>query len=240
MPPGSQEGAGPIRGTEALKYPTLELQRPAWKALPVISSRSSPQFTVLAVCTGNICRSPTVERLLGHALGPDAEVSVASAGVGAVIGASMAGSMATLVTGVGVSPHGFRARQLTERMVEDAGLVLALTLAHRSQVVDLVPTAVRRAFTLREFARFASAVGRAALPVGTPAERMAALVPLAAAQRGRHRTLAAEDDVVDPYGGNEALYALSFAQLRPAVETIAAIVRAVEPENATEGEVPRW
>ena len=37
-------------------------------------------FRVLTVCTGNICRSPAVERLLAAALGPDADVEVSSAG----------------------------------------------------------------------------------------------------------------------------------------------------------------
>ena len=42
---------------------------------------------VLAVCTGNICRSPAVELLLRDRLG--AHVDVASAGVGAVVGRLM-------------------------------------------------------------------------------------------------------------------------------------------------------
>lgn len=178
--------------------------------------------TILTVCTGNICRSPAVERLLAHAL---PEVRVTSAGVRAVVGAPVSPPMAALLVEAGVRADGFAAQQLTEALVREADLVLALTRGHRSAIVDLVPSAVRRTFTLRELARFAAAVGGGALPATDVAERLRALVPLAAAQRGRVQVDPADDDVVDPYGGGDRLYAVSFAQLRPAVEAIAAVVR---------------
>ena len=186
--------------------------------------------TVLTVCTGNICRSPAVERLLAHAL---PGVRVASAGTRAVIGAPVSPPMASLLTEVGVRADGFAARQLTEGMVAEADLVLALTRGHRASIVDLVPGAVRRTFTLRELARLATAVGPDAVSAavraaaGSPddvAARIRALIPLAAAQRGRVPVAPADDDVVDPYGGGDRLYVTSFAQLRPAVEAIAAVV----------------
>lgn len=181
-------------------------------------------FTVLTVCTGNICRSPAVERLLAAALGPDSGVRVESAGVGAVVGAPVAPLMASRLDAVGVPHTGFAARQVTERMVREADLVLALTRNHRSTLVGLVPAAVRRTFTVRELARLATAVGPDALPAGTtPAERLAALVPLAAAQRGLHRARPQDDDVVDPWGRDDAAYARSFDQLAPAVRAIATV-----------------
>ncbi len=177
---------------------------------------------MLTVCTGNICRSPAAERLLAQAL---PEVTVVSAGVRAVVGAPISGPMATLLGAAGAPTDGFAARQLTESMVADADLVLALTRGHRSAIVELVPAAVRRTFTLRELARFATAVGADALPADDVGARLRALVPLAAAQRGRAPVDPRDDDVVDPYGGSDRLYAESFAQLRPAVEAIAAVVR---------------
>ena len=194
---------------------------------------SARPFTVLAVCTGNICRSPAVERLLAAELGTDtpatahagSHVVVASAGVGAVVRAPVAPQMASLVRGAGASTDGFAARQLTEQMLREADLVLALTKAHRSRIVALHPGAVRRTFTLRELARLAAAVDPADLPAGTTAERLRALIPLAAAQRGRQAGASDGDDVVDPYGGSDALFARSFDELRPAVAGIARVVR---------------
>lgn len=180
---------------------------------------------VLVVCTGNICRSPAAERLLAHALGPDAGVRVASAGTRAVVGSAISPPMAALLAGARAPQDGFAARQLTRDMVAEATVVVTMTREHRGRVVELLPEAVRRTFTLRELARLAAAVELDDLPAGSPADRLAALVPLAAAQRGRVPVVAEDDGVDDPYGYGDAAYARSFDQLRPAVETIAAVLR---------------
>ncbi len=166
-----------------------------------------------------------MERLLRADLGSTSDIRVTSAGVNAVVGAPIPALMASLVAKAGADPDGFVARQLTEQMIRDADLVLALTKGHRSQIVSLHPGAVRHAFTLRELARLASAVDPAAIPSGSHATRLAALLPLAAAQRGRRPSEPGEDDVVDPYGGDAALYERSFGELHPAVRAIARLVR---------------
>ncbi|WP_227423306.1 arsenate reductase/protein-tyrosine-phosphatase family protein [Pengzhenrongella sicca] len=182
-------------------------------------------FTILAVCTGNICRSPAVERLLVAALDPDSGVRVTSAGVRAVVGAPMPAPMAALVRAAGADPDGFAARQLTEPMLRDADLVLALTKWHRAQIVSLYPGAVRRTFTVRELARLVSSVDPASLPDAGAGARLAALLPLAAAQRGVRRVAAGDDDVVDPYGRSDETYQRSFDELAPAVAEIVRVVR---------------
>ncbi|WP_182111837.1 low molecular weight phosphatase family protein [Actinotalea sp. JY-7876] len=186
---------------------------------------SRATFSILTVCTGNICRSPAVERLLAAGLGPDSGVSVTSAGTHAMVGYPVSEPMVPLLTTAGGTADGFAARQLTERLARDADLVLALTRAHRSAVVEAAPATVRRAFTLLEFARLAAAVDPAQLPAGTPAERLAALVPLATAQRGRTPVAPDADDVVDPYRRGDAVYAQVFDVMAPAVATIVAIAR---------------
>jgi protein-tyrosine phosphatase len=179
---------------------------------------SQEPFSILAVCTGNVCRSPAVERLLASKLGPT--VAVASAGTHALVGHPMPDPMAALLTDSGIEPDSFEARRLSENMLKEADLVLTMTRAQRGLVVELWPPAVRRAFTLREFARLLSAVDPAALPAGPPAERLRAAIPLAAAGRERQRMLPEEDDVVDPFRLSNAVYAASFAQIRSAVETV--------------------
>ncbi|HEY8718703.1 low molecular weight phosphatase family protein [Pengzhenrongella sp.] len=194
----------------------------------VQSAPPARPYTVLAVCTGNICRSPAVERLLDAELradsGADADVRVVSAGVNAVVGAPMPAEMARLVHDAGADPEHFAARQLTEDMLREADLVLALTAAHRARIVRLHPPAVRRTFTVRELARLAGVVDLADLPTGTASQRLAALLPLAASQRGRFHGVR-DDDVVDPYGGNGDLYRRAFDELQPAVAAIAHMVR---------------
>jgi protein-tyrosine phosphatase len=179
---------------------------------------SQEPFSILAVCTGNVCRSPAVERLLASRLEPT--VSVTSAGTHALVGHSIAEPMAALLRDTGVEPDAFEARRLSEQMLKEADLVLAMTRAQRGLVVELWPPAVRRAFTLREFARLLNWVDPAALPAGPPAERLQAAVSLAAAGRGRERMSPDDDDVVDPFRLSRAAYAKSFAQITSAVDTI--------------------
>jgi len=193
---------------------------------------------VLVVCTGNVCRSPAVERLLAAGLGaayrgkrprgslaPAVEVS--SAGTAAMVGAPMTPETAAIMTALGLDPAGFQARQLSSSMVQRADIVLALTRDHRSAVVELHPAAVRRAFTLRELARLSSLVEPAELPGAgaTTADRLRALVPLAASRRGLVPALPADDDVPDPFGRGEAAYRKSFGLMLPAVEAVVAAVR---------------
>ncbi|MFC7404628.1 low molecular weight phosphatase family protein [Georgenia alba] len=187
-----------------------------------MSYRSGEKFTILTVCTGNICRSPAAERLFRSAFGD--EVSVTSAGTGALVGEPIHGPMADLLRDIDVDVEDFAAKILTEEIIGQADLVLPMTREHRGAVVELVPGAVKRTFTLREFARLVSKVDRAELeqatgPEPTPASRLAALVTLA----GRHRTPVEPelDDVVDPFRRELSVYQESFDQILPAARTIA-------------------
>jgi protein-tyrosine phosphatase len=73
-----------------------------------------------------------------------------------------------------------------------------MTTAQRGAVVSRAPVAVRRTFTLREFADLVGLVDAAELPE-TPslATRLAALVE--AAPRARARRGVVADDIEDPY-----------------------------------------
>jgi protein-tyrosine phosphatase len=179
-------------------------------------------FTVLAVCTGNVCRSPTVERLLASKLGPT--VQVASAGTHALVGQPISEPMAALLRKSGVESKGFHAQILSQEMLKQTDLVLPMTRAHRALVVELWPAAVRRTFTLREFARLLSWIDPLKLPTGTPAERLRAAIPLIAAQRGRERTSLDQDDVVDPFRRSNAVYVDSFTQITSAVDDIGRLI----------------
>jgi low molecular weight protein-tyrosine phosphatase len=185
-------------------------------------------FSILTVCTGNVCRSPAVERLLARELGPT--VQVASAGTHALVGHPISEPMAALLRSKGIRDMPFAARRLSEQLLREADLVLPLTRAQRGLVVELWPAAVRRAFTLREFARLLRTVDQAAITGVNPAQRLRAAIPLAAAERGRERALPEEDDVVDPYRLNDEIYAESFGQIFSAVQVIIRFATAVGSE----------
>jgi protein-tyrosine phosphatase len=163
----------------------------------------APDFTVLLVCTGNICRSALAERLgrsyVEDALGKDARmVRLVSAGVGAVVGSAMHPHSALVLEGLGGNPTGFRARQLVDHMVMDADLILTMTRAHRERVLEVAPRALARTFTLREAADLVGLLGEdvGVTTDGLPARAREWVRELASA-RSRRQSSAA-DDVRDP------------------------------------------
>ncbi|TKB46111.1 low molecular weight protein-tyrosine-phosphatase [Thalassotalea mangrovi] len=93
---------------------------------------------ILIVCVGNICRSPAAERLLQQQL---ANKSVTSAGLGAVIDHGIEESMAQLLTQDGIDTKGHQARQITEQMVAEADLILAMEQRHINAIRTKYPTA---------------------------------------------------------------------------------------------------
>lgn len=183
-------------------------------------------FRILTVCTGNICRSPLAEQLLRTGL-DGLDVAVASAGTGALAGDSMDDRAAAYSRQYGGQPDRHVARQLTVEQLRDTDLVLALSRKHRRAVVELLPRASRFTFTLREFARLLDTLNvddrnDIAAQLGVYA-RIGALVEIAAANRGvaERPDNPADDDVIDPFRQDDAVYAESTHQLVPAVQSIA-------------------
>src|SRR5689334_6401835 len=160
---------------------------------------------ILTVCTGNVCRSPYLERALQTELdrswGPGA-VEVTSGGTGALDGNPVEEGSRVLMDRVGYPSEGFVARTLLPEHVASADLVLTATRAHRGKVATLHPRALRYVFAFREFADLLSGVEPAELhaPSGSAAEHVQHVVALAAGQRGVRPPLSdAEADIVDPY-----------------------------------------
>ena len=176
-------------------------------------------FSVLVVCTANICRSPVAEAHLRAALPVDADVVVRSAGLRARVGHPVAPGMAALLD---VPLDAFAAAQVTPEAVRSADLVLAMTRDQRAAVVGAVPGAVRSTFTLREFADLVQLAEQAgAVPPTGPGERLAALVRLAPRYRAL-RTSGPDDDIDDPYGQAAPAYAHALDALRGSVAVVAA------------------
>jgi protein-tyrosine phosphatase len=152
---------------------------------------------VLFVCTGNICRSPIAERLArAHVAGPGSLLTeFSSAGTHAVVGYPMDPPSARALRELGGDPDGHRARQLTKKDLT-ADLILTAKVEHRSQILRAAPEAMRRAFTLREFARLAAAC--APPPRCGTADQLRARISQIGALRGQVAT--GVDDIADPFG----------------------------------------
>ena len=109
------------------------------------------RFRILAVCTANICRSPMMEILLRQRLDPDL-FEVSSAGVQGWNEAPVDSMVVLELERLGGRADDFSSRALTAEMVEGADLILTATREHRSELLSRHPSALRRTFTLREFA----------------------------------------------------------------------------------------
>jgi protein-tyrosine phosphatase len=107
---------------------------------------------VLFVCTGNICRSPTAERLAAAYAArcqiPD--LTASSAGTRALVQHPIHHESARVLEELGGDPSDFAARRLTPRIASAADLILTMTRAHRDSVLELAPQRLQRTFTLTE------------------------------------------------------------------------------------------
>lgn len=94
--------------------------------------------SVLVVCVGNICRSPTGERLFKRAL-PDLDVR--SAGLGALVGHAADKTASEVAAVQGLSLEGHQAQQLTAEMCRNVDLILVMEKRQIEQVNRIDPAA---------------------------------------------------------------------------------------------------
>jgi protein-tyrosine phosphatase len=151
-------------------------------------------FTVLFVCTGNVCRSPSAELLFQASVGGRGDVVVHSAGTHALVNAGIDGPTATVLTRLGFDPTRHRGAQFVPPMAREADLILTAAREHRDSIITQVPTAYRRTFTMKEFARLVHSI-----PTGTEPRAVITAAHLARPTLGP--VPAADDDIPDPFRG---------------------------------------
>jgi protein-tyrosine phosphatase len=148
-------------------------------------------FSILYVCTGNVCRSPMAELLLRAWADPRADVEVHSAGLRALVGHEIDQGSASALGQLGIDPSRHRASQFEPWMAADADLILTAERAHRDQIMTELPTVFKRTFTIKEFVRLAPYVtARDPRRVVTEANANRAAVAVAKLE---------DDDLPDPY-----------------------------------------
>lgn len=168
------------------------------------------RMRVLFVCTGNICRSPTAERLaLAYAQEGGFDITATSAGTQGLTGHPMDDTAAMVLSQLGGSPDGFVARRITPKIAADADLVLTMTAAHRDAVLAMSPRQMRRTFTLLEAAGLAEASG-------------ARTVPDLAGARASHRVEML--DIADPYKRDVELYEQAGEQIARSLPAVLALL----------------
>jgi len=160
---------------------------------------------VLVVCTGNICRSPMAEGFLRDLFDlredQDERIEVSSAGTSGWDGSPATTEAIRAADERETDISGHRARRLQAHHVEQADLVLAMTSDHAAAVMQLVPIAAPRTFTLKELVQILESRGEIDAGEGGNARRLRASVRQADAIRvGGFEGNRFDLDVVDPIG----------------------------------------
>ena len=186
-------------------------------------------FTILLVCSGNICRSPIAQQLFRARFaeaGVAESFQILSAGTIAARGHAMTDEAQEMSRRYGGRPDGHLSTPLSEKLVTRSQLVLTATREHRAAVASLLPRASRYAFTLNQFARLAASVEPGELDaIANPIDRVAAI----AARRGFAPPAQPEDDdIVDPYLESIEVYESAAAAIDADTRAISA---ALTPNN---------
>jgi protein-tyrosine-phosphatase len=166
------------------------------------------RFTILTICTANICRSPLMEVLFRAKLDPE-RFEVASAGVRGWNAAPIDSMVVLELARLGHQGTEHLSRTLDLHHVEQADLVLTASREHRAEVLAMSPRALRKTFTLREFA---------ALVDGSTSEYLEDVV----ADASRRRSTAPSDvDIPDPYRREPEVHRTVADTIASAVEVVA-------------------
>lgn len=110
---------------------------------------------IVTVCTANICRSPMAAALLQHALAAQPEplrsLRVMSAGVAARPGEAVSENSVAALRKVGIDVSSHRAQSLSQRLLDEALVVLCMTESHRAMILAQAEPPPRNLFLFREF-----------------------------------------------------------------------------------------
>jgi protein-tyrosine phosphatase len=141
-------------------------------------------------------------------------ITVVSAGVMAMTGDPMTPQSADAMTKRGFTPTKHISQDLTPKLLEEADLVLTVTLDHRGAIARMLPKASKYSFTIDEFARLTSFL-RAdpefqeefkKKPKETRDQYLKRAMQEAVLLRGMVPTNLDPKDVIDPYGESIEVY----------------------------------
>lgn len=133
---------------------------------PMTAGSERSRFSVLFVCLGNICRSPTAEavfRTLAACEAPEIQVLVESAGTAEYhVGSAPDARAQAAARRRGYDMAGLRARTIERRDFERFDLILAMDRSNFTALQGLAPRAARE--RVRLFLEFAAESGVLEVP----------------------------------------------------------------------------
>ncbi len=127
------------------------------------------KFRIIIVCTGNTCRSPMAEGILKSILDHRGEdgIIVSSAGISGMDSYPAASNAIEAAKHWNIDISGHRARSLTEEMIADADLLLAMSSEHVEFILKADSSAVNKTFLMKAFPKpYSPAQERVDDPIG--------------------------------------------------------------------------
>jgi protein-tyrosine phosphatase len=93
---------------------------------------------ILVICVGNICRSPTAEKILNSLL---KEIIITSAGLNALEGYPINENSKKILSLNGYDDLEHSAKKINNDLIQKADIILAMEYAHIKQLMHLYPEA---------------------------------------------------------------------------------------------------
>jgi protein-tyrosine phosphatase len=111
---------------------------------------------ILFVCTGNICRSPMGEYLLKSMLTviDNQKINVSSAGTHSLVNFPADKPAQELMLSKGIDMSAHRARQLDDKILYEANLILTMTLEQQKYIEKIFPNACGRVHRVGKWDEF--------------------------------------------------------------------------------------
>lgn len=112
-------------------------------------------FNVLFVCTGNTCRSSMAEILFKDMLKSenlDDRVKVRSSGTSVYTSLPASDNAIEAARELELDLTGHRSQKINIDMLREADLILTMTRVHKAHILDIMPDAKDKVFTLVEYA----------------------------------------------------------------------------------------
>lgn len=107
--------------------------------------------SILVVCAGNICRSPTGEYLLKDKLcanPKNKQVKVSSAGLTALVGKGAESTATSIALSNNIDMSAHKGRQLSSALIAENDLILVMEERHLSDLLGQYPQARGKTFLL--------------------------------------------------------------------------------------------
>ena len=178
--------------------------------------------TVLFVCTGNLCRSPSAALLLAQHLseaGPP-DVTVESAGTSETT-STVPPELLQEASGFGLDLFSHVPRRVDIATIARADIVIGMARTHVRETVLADPPSFTKSFTLREILRRGMEKGQR-----RPGQPLTEWMDEVGTNR-RHTELigdSPQDDIADPMGGTSAEYRTMLLELATLTRTLHSLI----------------